>query len=120
MDSIIITTPEEVRGLISEEIARAIQAATPPKTENPACDTLGLTEAVDFITSQGIRMTRSALYNRVYKDAIPYRKFGKKLLFLRSELLDWIAQGTANPAANRQAAALRIAENAGRKEVRYE
>lgn len=121
MQNLIITTPEQLREIISDEVARAIKCATPPTPEHTESDLMNVHQTIAFLASYGFKLTPQALYNRVYKDSIPYRKFGgRKLLFLRSELLDWIAQGTANPAANRQAAALRIAENAGRKEVRYE
>lgn len=65
-----------------------------------------------FLTAQGIPTTRASLYNLVYKNTIPHKKFGRRTVFSKKELLAWIESRTVRPEDKRTAAALRIAESA--------
>lgn len=47
-----------------------------------------------FLAEQGIPTTRATLYNLVYKEAIPYKKFGRRTVFSKRELLAWIESRT--------------------------
>lgn len=43
--------------------------------------------------AQVVNLTKPTIYGLVHKNKIPYRKKGKRLYFLKSELIDWINSG---------------------------
>jgi hypothetical protein len=53
-----------------------------------------LTEEYFFTkdAAQFLRLTQPALRNRVYRNAIPYRRVGGRLIFIKSELERWIRE----------------------------
>ena len=85
------------------------------KNEPVETDGMNVEDAALFLTEQGIPTTRATLYNQVYKNTIPYKKFGRRTVFSRRELLAWIESRTVHSEDRRTAAALRIAESANRK-----
>ena len=115
MDSnLIITTPAELRALIADEVSKVIVDIIPAEPPHTTCNNMILDEAVQFLKENGIAATRSAVYNRIHKNAIPHHKFGRRLLFYRSELEEWIRSNTQTPAREDNVAA-RIAASAKRK-----
>lgn len=117
--SVIVTTPAELRAAIAEEIGAIIPKLADFRRKNEAVETDGMTveNAARFLTEQGIPTTRASLYNLIYKNSIPYRKFGRRTVFSKKELLVWIDERLTRPALKRSEAALRIArgvENKGR------
>lgn len=117
--SVIVTTPAELRAAIAEEIGTIIPKLADFRRKNEAVETDGMTveNAARFLTEQGIPTTRASLYNLIYKNSIPYRKFGRRTVFSKKELLVWIDERLTRPALKRSEAALRIArsvENKGR------
>lgn len=116
-NSVIVTTPAELRAAIAEEIGKVVPKLADFRRKNEPVETDGLTveEAARFMTGQGIPTTRASLYNLVYKNAIPHRKFGRRTIFSKKELLEWIESRTVRPADKRAAAALRLARNVERK-----
>ena len=75
---------------------------------------MNIEDAAHFLTEQGVPTTRAALYNHVYKNTIPYKKVGRRIVFSKKALLTWIDSRTS-PEDERAAATLRIAESANRK-----
>lgn len=116
-NSVIVTTPAELRAAIAEEIGKVLPKLADFRRKNEPVGTDGMTveDAARFMTGQGIPTTRGSLYNLVYKNAIPHRKFGRRTIFSKKELLEWIESRTVRPADKRAAAALRLARNVERK-----
>lgn len=116
-ESVIVTTPAQLQSIISD----AVNAILPKladfrrKNEPVETDRINVEDAARFLTEQGIPATRSTIYNLVYKNSIPHKKFGRRTLFSKKELLAWIESRTVRPDDKRTAAALRIAESANRK-----
>ena len=80
----------------------------------PQSDTMDVDETMEFLKDQGIPVTLSSLYNRTFNRSIPFRKMGKRLLFSRKELLQWIESKTTRPESKSDAA-LRIAQSINSK-----
>ena len=116
-NSVIVTTPAELRAAIAEEIGKVLPKLADFRRKNEPVETDGMTveDAARFMTGQGIPTTRASLYNLVYKNAIPHRKFGRRTIFSKKELLEWIESRTVRPADKQAAAALRLARNVERK-----
>lgn len=116
-DPIIVTTPAQLREIIADEVAAILPKLADFRRKNEPVETDGMTveTAARFLTEQGIPTTRATLYNQVYKNTIPHKKFGRRTVFSKKELLTWIEARTVHSDDRRTAAALRIAESANRK-----
>ena len=117
MDNIIVTTSAQLQTIISDAVDAIIPKLADFRRKNEPVETDGMNvdDAARFITEQGIPTTRATLYNLVYKEAIPYKKFGRRTVFSKRELLAWIESRTEHREDRRTAAALRLAESANRK-----
>lgn len=116
-DSIIVTTPAQLRAIIADEVSAILPKLADFRRKNEPVETdrMCVEDAVKFLTVQGIPTTRATLYNLVYKHTIPYKKFGRRTVFSKKELLSWIESRTVHSEDKRAAAALRISESARRK-----
>ena len=116
-NTVIVTTPAQLQSIIDEAVSAILPKLADFRRKNEPVETDRMTveDAARFLTEQGIHTTRASLYNLVYKNAIPYKKFGRRTVFSKKELLAWIESRTIRPEDKRAAAALRIAESAARK-----
>ena len=113
-DQVIVTTPAQLQSMIGEAVGAIIPKLAEFRRKNEAVETDGMTveQAAQFLTEQGIPTTRASLYNLVYKNSVPYRKFGRRTIFSKRELLAWIEERATRPSDSRSQAALRIAASA--------
>lgn len=116
-EQIIITTPSELRGIISEEVGKVLPKLADFRRKNEAAETDAMTpyQAAEFLTAQGVPSTRGGLYNLIFKNAIPYKKVGRRTVFSKKELLSWIESKTTHGGNREQRAALRLTQSANRK-----
>lgn len=116
-NTIIVTTSAQLREIVADEVAAILPKLADFRRKNEPVETDGMNveDAARFLTAQGIPTTRATLYNKVYKNTIPYRKFGRRTVFSKKELLTWIEAHSVHSEDRRTAAALRIAESANRK-----
>lgn len=115
--SLLPPPPAQLREIIADEVAAILLKLADFRRKNEPVETDGMTveDAARFLTEQGIPTTRATLYNQVYKNTIPHKKFGRRTVFSKKELLTWIEARTVHSDDRRTAAALRIAESANRK-----
>lgn len=114
--TVFVATPEQLEGCIMRAVRTIIpELAAYQKPAQEASDALTLEEAINFLQALGYPTTAATIYTQVYKDAIPYRKVRRRLVFSRKELTKWVEAGTIRPEERRVSAALRIAESANRK-----
>ena len=116
-NTIIVTTPAQLREIVADEVAAILPKLADFRRKNEPVETDGMNveDAARFLTAPGIPTTRATLYNQVYKNTIPHKKFGRRTVFSKKELLTWIEARTVHSDDRRTAAALRIAESANRK-----
>ena len=111
MNQIILTTPEELRAIVSESVSQTLAGLTLPKDEpyNLTPDA-----AVGVLEQHGFLISKARLYKLTAKGNVPFRKYGNKLLFSRRELLVW-AESLARRVNDKGETALAIARSANRK-----
>ena len=116
-NTVIVTTPAQLREIVADEVAAILPKLADFRRKNESVETDAMTveDAARFLTEQGIPTTRITLYNLVYKEAIPYRKVSRRLVFSRKDLRAWIESRTVRPEDRRAAATVRLAESANRK-----
>lgn len=118
-DRVIVTTPAQLQSIIGEVVGAIIPKLADFRRKNEAVETDGMTvgEAAHFLTEQGISTTRASLYNLVYKNTVPYRKFGRRTIFSKRELLAWIEERMTRPSDIRTQAVMHIAASARNKKL---
>ena len=88
-NTIIVTTPAELRAIVADEVSAILPKLADFRRKHEPVETDGMRveDAAKFLTAQGIPTTRATLYNLVYKHTIPYKKFGRRTVFSKKELL---------------------------------
>lgn len=111
---VIVTTPAQLQAIISDAVNAILPKLADFRRKNEPVETDGINvdDAARFLTEQGIPTTRATIYNHVYRNSIPYKKFGRRTVFSKKELLAWIESRTVHSEDRRTAAALRIAQSA--------
>ena len=116
MNQIIVTTPEELRAIVSETVSLTLAGLTHTQKELP--DNLTPDAAIEALEQHGFLISKARLYKLTAKGEVPFRKYGNKLLFSRKELLSW-ADNLARRVNDKGDAALTIAKSANRKLRNY-
>jgi len=111
MSNIILTTPDELRAIVSE----AISGAIPKPSSNPSpIDTITLTDALELLKEHGYPTSKAKIYKLTSAGDIPCKTYGNKLVFSRKELLLW-AENQTKPRHDSSKISLTIARSARRK-----
>ncbi|KAA6349212.1 hypothetical protein EZS27_003323 [termite gut metagenome] len=110
MNPIIITTPEELRAIVSEAVSGVI-----PKTVSESkIDTITLSDAIELLREYGYPTSKAKVYKLTASGDIPCKRYGNKLVFSRKELLEW-AENQTKPKRDVSHISLTLARSAGRK-----
>ena len=110
MQNIIVTTPEELRAIVSE----AVSGILPKSISSPQIDTLTMNDALTLLGQYGFPTSKAKMYKLTSTGDVPCRTYGNKLVFSRKELLQW-AENQTKPKYDRTAATLTLARSARRK-----
>ncbi len=75
-----------VEAYLSEKEASASTAAEAAK---PECESLDMKGALELLNANGYPIKRGQLYKETSAGTVPFQKFGRKLHFKKSQLLEW-------------------------------
>src|SRR5659263_254208 len=91
MSTIIVTTPEELRAIVSDAIAEFL-----PKTQMKEIksDRISLNSAIELLIENGYPTSKAKIYKLTSSERMPHLKYGNKLVFSRKELLQWAVSQT--------------------------
>ncbi len=106
----IVLSPVPVSELvdrIATELEERMTRHTPPA---PLPDRLSLEEAI-MLTG----LTRSTIYKLTMDKSIPFAKYGKRLIFSRRELREWIEKRTVPNLKPEDEMAVRLSKGMTRK-----
>ncbi len=92
MDDIVILKKEELKEMLKE----VIQEKPQEKQETEEKQYLGVSECLDYLAKKGIKMRKSTLYKHTMNETIPFRKFGKNIVFSPADLDEWIEERLNN------------------------
>ena len=111
MSNIILTTPDELRAIVSEAVSDAL-----PKlpSKSPQIDTITLNDALDLLREHGYPTSKAKIYKLTSAGEIPCKTYGNKLVFSRKEILLW-AENQTKPKHDSSRVSLTISRSARRK-----
>lgn len=80
--------PERVDQLFTEilTIKKMLEKAKPQQDDSK---TLSLDKAIKLMSTYGCELSKSSVYKLTSASSIPFRKFGRQLLFDRDEIIQW-------------------------------
>jgi hypothetical protein len=110
MSTIIVTTPDELRAIVSEAVS-GIMPQTPAK---PVIDTITMDDALSVLKEHGFPTSKAKMYKLTSTGTIPCKTYGKKLVFSRREILQW-ADSQTKPKHDLSEISLTLARSARRK-----
>jgi hypothetical protein len=114
MSNIILTTPDELRAIVSE----AISGAFPKPVSNPSqIDTITLNDALELLKEHGYPTSKAKLYKLTSTGNIPCKTYGNKLVFSRKEILLW-ADNQTKPKHDSGRITMALARSARRKRLK--
>ena len=111
MNQIILTTPDELRAIVSEAVSGMLPK---PAAVQSQIDTLTLDDALCVLKEHGYPTSKAKMYKLTSSGTVPCRVYGKKLVFSRKEILLW-ADNQTKPKRDLSAISLTLARSAGRK-----
>jgi predicted DNA-binding transcriptional regulator AlpA len=110
MQSIILTTPDELRAIVSE----AVSGVIPKQVSNNQIDTLTLNDALELLREHGYPTSKAKIYKLTSAGTIPCKIYGNKLVFSRKAVLEW-ADSQTKPKRDLSDISLTLARSARRK-----
>jgi excisionase family DNA binding protein len=93
-------------------IENLIKSQLKKSNDDTESDRLSLPEAAEFL-----KLKKTTIYGLTFKGKIPYRKFGKLLVFSRKELKNWLEENSKNPAVGIKTVLSEIQKSANRKSI---
>ncbi len=87
MTNIIVTTKDELEGLIESSIRKAFSLQTPQVISKHE-DFMTVTEAATYLN-----LAKQTLYGFTSNNLIPFIKKGKRLMFRKADLEAWVLEG---------------------------
>ena len=78
-----------VEDYLTESGVLAAIAAIPAKATKKDNEGLNTEEALEFLNANGYPIKKGQLYKETSAGTVPFQKFGSKLHFRKSELLQW-------------------------------
>jgi hypothetical protein len=87
---LIVTTTDQLRQIVREELNQSRQLPKPIETETDPL--LTLEQCQEFIEQKtGRKPAKQTIYSHVCQRTMPYKKFGKYLYFRRSTIESWLS-----------------------------
>ena len=83
---IVVTSAEELKAIIRDVLSEQ----TEPTAAGVRSDNLNLNRAVELLNEWGYPTSKAKIYKLTSTGAMPYRKYGNKLIFSHEELLKWV------------------------------
>jgi predicted DNA-binding transcriptional regulator AlpA len=111
MQNIILTTPDELRAIVSEAVSGVIPKQV---SSNNQIDTLTLNDALKLLREHGYPTSKAKIYKLTSAGTIPCKLYGNKLVFSRKAVLEW-ADSQTKPKRDLSEISLTLARSARRK-----
>ncbi|WP_372773588.1 helix-turn-helix domain-containing protein [Mangrovibacterium sp.] len=111
MPNIIVTTPEELRAIVSEAVSLALPKQASPQS---TIDTITLDDTLKLLKEYGYPTSKAKIYKLTSTGKIPCKTYGNKLVFSRKEILLW-AENQTKPKHDSSKISLTLARSARRK-----
>lgn len=87
---IVVLRVDQVEEMVDKSVAKhfSLFLKNSQKTTEVQ-ETLNINEALKLLQSLGAPFVKSTIYKHTHEGTIPHKRIGKRLIFSRTELIDW-------------------------------
>jgi len=114
MDSVIVVTESRLIELIENAVGKYFKQVEAPRQEPDNIS--GQKSAINYLRENGYEICKSTFSTRTARGMIPCRRFNKRVLYSKNELIAWAERNCERVVQSN--ASLMLAKNANRK-LRY-
>jgi len=114
-NEIIISTPDQMKTTVREVMAEFMQPFLKRLTESsrPSFpEKLSKDQALDFLAENGFPTTTGNLYKMTANNEIPCARIGKRLIFSKISLLNWIECRSISKTDSLEKTAMQVSKSA--------
>jgi excisionase family DNA binding protein len=111
MTTILQLEKTELQEIIKDCVRQAITEVQPAKTL-PLQDSISLNEVCAIIGTIEKPAAKATIYKLTMNGDIPFAKFGKRLVFSRKALIEWMESRTISASKDNEVMTARISEAA--------
>ena len=111
---LVVLTDIQLAQLVRQAVSQELQSFQPQTTEPPKTDLINIIDAASFLQELGCFIAKGTIYNLVAREAIPFRKIGRRVVFSRTDLCAWVEDKMKRKESYSEAA-LAVAESSRRK-----
>jgi excisionase family DNA binding protein len=113
MDSIVVISQEALSQLIEEAVRKSLPKQAPQPKSEPNKVTREL--ALSFLEDKGYTVSKSLFYKATSAREIPFTRFGRRLLFNKTDLLSWAENRCTSHNTRKHDAAIILMNSANKK-----
>ena len=120
-NQIIVSTHDQMKNAVMEAVAYYMEPLLKSFTESsktPFPEKLSKDQALVFMAENGIPTTSGNLYKMSSRNEIPCARIGKRLIFSRTDLLNWIESRSVRKTDSTEKTAMQVAKSANNHLVR--
>ncbi|MBN1187332.1 MAG: helix-turn-helix domain-containing protein [Bacteroidales bacterium] len=114
MTTIVQLDINDLKPLIKDCFRESLEEIKQTTTEEDKPDKCSISEA-----SEITGLKKSAIYQMTFKGTIPFKKFGRKLVFSREELQNWLDSKTIRKISINEIVTKQLQDEADKKALRY-
>lgn len=117
-NQIIVSTHDQMRTVVMEAVAEYIQPFLTHLTESISPtfpEKLSKDQAIAYLTENGFPTTTGNLYKMTANNEIPCARIGKRLIFSRNDLANWIEVRSISKTDSIEKTALLISKSANKQ-----
>ena len=113
-----MTTTNPFDLILSElaELKAEIRKIKTPETPIKQPENLTIEQAIEFLKENGLPIAKAQVYKLSFQNEIPASRIGKRLVFSRKDLLNWLAMRTIEKVSPQRKAAEKLSKSANRRE----
>jgi excisionase family DNA binding protein len=113
MERLLLINKDDLREILAEMIP-AVNVIEPTDEQK---DYFSLNEALNYINERGLSISKSTLYKKTADKEIPFQRWGgRKIVFLREELDQWIDEQLSSNENRVNKIGIHVAKSARQKE----
>ncbi|MCD8173081.1 MAG: helix-turn-helix domain-containing protein [Alistipes sp.] len=113
METVVITSVEQLQTVI-KELFDSYSPRFTPSPKEPS-ETMSLPMVLDYLTRRGYPTSKSKIYQLTSRGEMPHRKYGNKLVFIRTEIDGWMESQTTRKRDSKAETLRTLAQSARRK-----
>ena len=116
-NQIIVASPDQIDQIVRKAVAYYMEPLLKNFTESSKPtfpEKLSKDQALDFLAENGLPTTSGNIYKLSANNEIPCARIGKRLIFSKTDLLNWIESRSVSKTDSIEKTAIQVAKSANK------